>query len=202
MEKRKIDFSKYADMHEEKVIKGKDGNEIIVRDHIPFADKEIMARDMITYTTVIHDDSCVYTSVELEKYKMFAIAKYYTDIDTEDADINDVADYMVNNGLIEEVSSVVNSDFSCVMNMYWLLYDALVETYRDDTSLSKAIRTSFGFLFNGEDITESLAKAEAMKDTVIEAVGALRKVEKEREENIDNGTLRVDGNVINFAKKE
>ena len=46
MEKRKIDMSKYADMHDEKVIKGKDNTDIVVRNHIPFSDKEAMATEM------------------------------------------------------------------------------------------------------------------------------------------------------------
>ena len=79
---------------------------------------------------------------------------------------------------------------------------SVFETYKDDKSITKAVRTSFGFLFNGEDITESMAKAEMTKDTIYNALSALREKEQEASEKINNGKLNVGGNLISFAKKK
>ena len=68
--------------------------------------------------------------------------------------------------------------------------------------VKKAIRTSFGFLFNGEDITESMAKAELTKDTMFKALDAINKKEQEEAEKMNDGKLRVAGNILNFAKRE
>lgn len=202
MEKRKYELGKYADMHEEKEIAGKDGTKVTVRDHIPYAEKEAMGNEMAENMVMVHDDSCTYLSSQENKYELYLIAKYYTDIDTDDVDIDDIANFMINNGLAQAISDYIMDDLDEVRSIYCSLESAVRKTFDDDHSLTKAIRTSFGFLFTGEDITESLAKAEAMKDTVYEAINAFRKVEKEKEENIDHGKLTVGGNVLNFAKKK
>ena len=202
MEKRKIDMSKYSEMCEIVTVEGKDGEKIFVRTHIPYEEKEKMATEMAERLIIIHDDSCVYKSHEFSKIKKFMVAKYYTDIDTDDLTPNDVSDFFINNEMWRMISQECGWDYTIVEDIFNALYKSVKKTYEDDKSLTKAIRTSFGFLFTGEDITESLAKAEAMKDTLYEAVGAWRQVEKEKEEKIDNGTLKVGGNIINFAKKE
>lgn len=202
MEKRKIDLSKYAEQYEIQTVEGTDGTKVVVRSHIPYAEKEQMARELAERMIVIHDDSCVYLSSEYGKYKKYLVAKYYTDIDTEDLMPDDVADYFVNNDMWKMIGQICGWDYAIVEDIFKGLFNAVETTFNDDKSLTKALRTSFGFLFNGEDITESLAKAEAMKDTIYEAVGAWRQVEKEKEEKIDNGTLKVGGNIISFAKKQ
>ena len=64
MEKRKFEFEKYADMHDEKEVTGKDGTKVMVRDHISYAEKEAMANEMAENMIMIHDESCVYESSE------------------------------------------------------------------------------------------------------------------------------------------
>ena len=202
MEKRKIDMGKYADMFVEKTVKGIDGTEITVRNHISYENKELLARELLENTLVIHDDSCAYMSGEMDKAKYSLIMKYYTDVDTDGIDAVDILNFLINNGMMEQIRNVVEEDFDFVMDIYFKIFDAIVLIYEDDNSLSKAVRTSFGFLFTGEDITESLAKAEATKDTLNDAMNALREREKKQQEKIDKGTMKIGGNVISFAKKE
>ena len=133
---------------------------------------------------------------------MYAIAKYYTDIDTEDVDPENIADFFINNGMMRDIMDIVRGDFEEVDDILWRLQESVTKTYEDDKSLTKAIRTSFGFLFTGEDIAENLAQAEGVSDKLFEAFGALRKLESEREEKIDEGKVMVGGNLISFAKKE
>lgn len=202
MDKKKIDMKKYTDMHHEATIVGNDTTAIVVRDHIPYALKEEMAREMAGQIAMIHDDSCVYIGFTENKVRLYMIAKYYTDIDVDDMESDVVADFLINNGLIKDIIEFICDDLDVVEEMYIQMCDAMSITYKDDRSITKALRTSFGFLFNGEDITESLAKAEAMKDTMINAVAALRTVEEEHKENISNGTMSVGGAILNFAKKQ
>ena len=201
MEKRKINFENYADMHEEKTITGKDGTEITVRDHISYMDKTKFVRELIEESIIIHDDSCVYISDQIDRAKYYMIAKYYTDIETQDVDPIEIVDFMINNEIINEINLIICNDLEFVMDMYWNMYSALVDVYADDNSLSKALRTSFAFLFNGEDITDTLAKAEMTKDQMYNAFKLLRDSEKQSEQNVDNGTIKIGGNIINFAKK-
>jgi len=202
MEKRKIDLAKYADMHNEVELVGADETKISVRTHIPYSEKEAMARDMVEQIAMIHDDSCVYVGSNSDKYELYVIAKYYTDIDTEDVEPDDIANFLINDGFADQLNSTIEADYKYVRELYWYLYDGFKASYDDDRSLTKAIRRSFSFMFNGEDITETLAQAEITKDRVFNAFNALRKEEEIKENTIDDGRLMVGGNVINFAKKE
>lgn len=201
MEKKKFNLENYQDTCVEKKIVGTDGTEIIVRNHISYADKENMVQELARICMIIHDEYCVYVSYEIDKVQMALIAKYYTNIDTENIDINDIADFLINNDMYKSLYNIIEDDYNYVLQMFWCLIDSIDISCKEDGSITKALRTSFGFLFNGEDITESLAKAEATKNTIYDAVSAWKRVEKDKEDNIDNGRLKVGGNLINFAKK-
>ena len=180
---------------------GKDGTKIMVRNHIPYEDKIQLCRDVIENCVMVHDDSCCYEGININAERIKAVVKYYTNVNTEDADANAVCDFMINNDLIGQVRNYIHDDFYELEDVYVTMLNMVVDTYEDDVSLKKAIRRSFGFLFTGEDITESMAQAEATSSILFDALGALRKAEKEKEEKIDAGKLSVGGNIINFAKK-
>lgn len=202
MRKKKIDFKKYADMHEEAELTGKDGVQIIVRSHISYADKIQMAKDVIENYVMIHDDSISYESHELPAAQIMAIMKYYTNVPVDDAEIFDVADFAINNELIDPIREYIYNDYFEYIDIYETMLRSVMNNYDDDQSLKKAIKTSFAFLFNGEDITESMAKAEIAKDTMFKALDALNQKEKEESEKVNNGKLNVGGNIISFAKRE
>ena len=202
MRKKKIDFKKYANMHEELEITGKDGVSITVRNHIPYEDKIQMAKDVIENCVMIHDDSCCYIGVDTYAEKIKAIVKYYTDVPVDGADAHAVADFVINNDLLGKIREYIHDDYSEAEDVYVTMLDMVMDIYTDDMSLRKAVRTSFGFLFNGEDITESMAKAEMTKDTLFDALNAINKKEQESKENIDNGKLKVGSNILNFARRE
>ena len=96
----------------------------------------------------------------------------------------------------------IRDDWNAVEDIFFNMSRGVMDNYADDRGLTKAIRTSFGFLFNGEDITESLAKAEATKDTLYKALGALHAKEQEEQEKLKGGKLMVGNNIINFAKRK
>ena len=169
MRKKKIDFKKYADLHEEIELTGNDGTKIQVRNHISYADKIQMARDVIENCVMIHDDSCCYEGINIYAEKIRAIVKYYTNVPADDADAYEVADFVINNGLLAEIREYIHDDYYEAEDVYVTMLNMVMATYTDDMSLKKAIKTSFGFLFNGEDVTESLAKAELTKDTLFNA---------------------------------
>ena len=202
MKKKKVNFKKYADMHEEKELTGKDGTVIVVRDHISYEDKVQMAKDVIENNIMIHDDSCCYESYDIYAAKIMVVAKYYTNINTDDAEPYDVANFLINNELLEPIREYIHDDYFEAEDVYIAMLNAVEETYEDDMSLKKAIKTSFGFLFNGEDITESMANAEMTKDTMYKALNALNQKEKEESEKMNDGKLNVGGNIISFAKRE
>lgn len=202
MEKRKFVLINYADMHEEKEVTGKDGTKVTVRNHIPYSEKEAMAYEMAERMIIIHDESCVYISSAFRKFEMYLIAKYYTDIDTDGVNPEDVSDFFINNEIMDDIESFTRCDYAEAEDIFWRLEKSFIKTYEDDKSIKKAIKQSFGFLFNGEDVTESMAKAEGISRTLLDAMTALRESDAKRIKNVDNGKVTVGGNVISFAKKE
>lgn len=198
----KIDFEKYADMHTDIVVEGDDGIKVAVRNHIPAEAKVKMATEIVENVVMIHDDSCAYDSHLEELWKMLKMLEYYTDVDTKGVTPEQAADFMVNNGLYWRIRDVCDNDWDTVFEIYLNLKSSIIETFKDDHGLTKAVRTSFGFLFNGEDITESLAKAEATEKTIYDAVGALREKEQNDMAKVNNGKMIVGGNIINFSRKD
>ena len=202
MKKHKIEFKKYADMHDEVKVVGKDGTEVMVRTHIPYEEKVKLVREMLEEGMMIHDDSLIYEGYLMQAIQMKKILEYYTDVKVDNIAPEVIADFMVNNEIIGDIEDAIYKDWCAVQDIFFPMMNSVADTYQDDRSLTKALRTSFGFLFNGEDITESLAKAEATKDTMYKALGALREKEQEEKEKINNGKLMIGDNIINFAKRE
>lgn len=208
MRKHKIPLKKYADMHDEvqldTIMNTKDGTQvtITVRSHIPYKEKIAFAQEMAENVIMVHDDSCCYMNYTKRAWELFLIAKYYTDVNTDGAEPEEVADFLINTGFIDRIKEVIGSDLLEVYDLFYSMYDAFEITYNDDRSLAKAVRTSFGFLFNGEDITESLAKAEATKDVMYKALSAIHEKEQEDATKISDGKLKVAGNLINFSRKQ
>lgn len=202
MRKHKIEFKKYADMHEEIEVVGKDGTKVMVRTHIPYGDKLKLAQEILEEGLMIHDDSICYEGHLMEAIRMKKILEYYTDVKVDDIEPQNVADFMVNNELLDGIGEAIYKDWCAVQDILYPMKYGVIDTYADDKGLTKAIRTSFGFLFNGEDITESLAKAEATKDTIYKAIGALNEKEKEENKKVNNGKLMIGNNIINFARRE
>lgn len=198
MDKKKIDFAKYNEMCEEKKVVGKDKTEITVRTHIPYRDKFKMARELVEQNVIIHNDSCAYDNYLDQAVWMLKILEYYTDVDTDGVDEEHAADFMINNEVSQKVHDIIENDLCEVEDIYFKMRDGVMTTFEDDKSLKTALKTSFGFLFNGEDVTESLAKAETVSGTLFDALAALRKEDEKR----NPGKIDVGGNILNFAKKE
>lgn len=202
MRKKKIDFKKYADMHEEIELTGRDGTKIQVRNHISYDDKIQMARDVIEQCVMIHDDSCCYEGVNIYAEKIKAMVKYYTNVPVDDVDAYEVADFVINNELLANIREYIHDDYYEAEDVYVTMMNYVMTTFTDDMSLRKAVKTSFGFLFNGEDITESMAKAELTKNVLFDALDAINRKEKEEQSKMDDGRLNVGGNILNFSKRE
>lgn len=198
MDKKKIDFAKYNEMCEEKKVVGKDRTEITVRTHIPYRDKFKMARELVEQNVIIHNDSCAYDNYLDQAVWMLKILEYYTDVDTDGVDEEHAADFMINNEVYQKIHDIIENDLCAVEDIYFTMRDGVMTTFEDDKSLKTALKTSFGFLFNGEDVTESLAKAETVSGTLFDALAALRKEDEKR----NPGKIDVGGNILNFAKKE
>ncbi len=198
----KIEFGKYADMCATKEIAGADGVIVTVRNHIPYQSKIELATALVENCVMVHDDSCCYEWIDIHAERIKAILKYYTNIDVDDTPSYEVADFAINNELLNDIMDYIRDDLCEVENLFATIENGVIDSFDDDRSLRKAIRTSFGFLFNGEDITESLAKAELTKDAMYNAIKALNDKEKQEQTKLSDGKLKVGNNIVSFSKKK
>ena len=201
MRKKKYNMSKYANYCSEEIFTGTDGTEIVVRNHIPYEEKVSLAREMAEQILMIHDDMCCYYSYEGDAIEKLMVAKYYTNINTEGVSPGTVMDFMINNGLCDAVYEFIRDDWCAVVDIYQDIIHATEKVFDSDRSILRAVRTSFPFLFDGQDITETLANAENISGTLFDALAALKKENKE-EQRINNGVMNVGGNILNFSKRE
>lgn len=197
-EKVKINFSELPDAGEEKIHIA--GIDVTVKHHIPIEEKNQMARDLIDATTFIDDEMKIVQKSYMEDVSaLYLIIMYYTNIDLIDVVPTMLYDWMTYHPDIwDQIRHIVNEDYKIVYRMYCVLKHGITQRYDKENSLSTAVMKTFGFMLNGEDITETLAKSSEISDKMIDVVGQLQELKS----NQDAGKVKVGGNVINIGKKQ
>lgn len=196
MEKIKFDLSGYADKYRELKISGADDVVITVRDHIPLADKlrfmdEFIRKTLINMTNFVYDS---YMQVVTEKAM---IVRYYTDVDADEYTDEELYDFIVNDDLFPSIADFIQDDIEDITMLCSNMREAIMRTTSYESSMTNAIKTSFGFLFDGKDLTATLSESETLRDQLFAAIGALKK----ENESKDKNKISVNGTVINLAQK-
>ena len=176
------------------------GDETIhVLRHIPLDQKVAMATELAEMIAIpnaeigIMGESALY-----EVCLVYLVMKYYTDIDLADTDARSVFDWVISHDAYRPIEMIICNDLWYVTDIADRTMHNLMDEYEKQNGLTHAIKTSFGFLFNGEDITETLAKSQQVSDQMIEVVGKLNEANRKP----DVGKVKVSGNVINIGKKK
>lgn len=198
MEKIKFDISGAAEKHnEEKLQIGE--QELIVRDHIPLDDKIKMATELVQVGATINEEQKLMSKGVLwDEVKLYLIMKFYTNLDVEDLEFNDVVDWVINNNLPPLLEDIIYADIIYVEGLAYQMLENSKAAYDKENSLSTAIMTTFGFLLNGEDITETLAKSREISEQMLTAAEQMNK----SQQKADAGKVKVGGNIINIGKKK
>lgn len=176
------------------------GDETIhVLKHIPLERKVTMATELAEMLLVPNEELGIMTRSALQEVcEVYLVMKYYTDMDLTDVDVQTVFDWVIGHNAYMSVRDVVSNDVWYVTDMALETMENIETEYEKQNGLTHAIKTSFGFLFNGEDITETLAKSQQVSDQMIEVVGKLNEANRKP----DVGKVKVSGNVINIGKKK
>lgn len=201
MDKVKMDFANIGDIHKDRIV-DVNGTQVTVRTHIPMEEKRKMAEEWTEMTVLFDDENNIcLNSHENEFIRMYLMMKYYTNLDVDDVGVDDVANLLINTESEGKIYGCVVDDLCYVQDMTIQMRSNVREMYNTGNSLAHAVKTSFGFLFNGEDITETLAKSQILSDKMLEAVKVLQDKEKEAPKKANNGVLTVGGKIVNIAKK-
>lgn len=187
---------------------GKNGDKIMVYRHIPYTEKEMLAFELAAGTFVCDDENKLsYTSYKRKLIEAYLIAKYYTNIDVEDAADEDdyikVFDYLVHNELYEGIMNAIAYDYNIFSEaiMYDLL-GATMQVFEKQNSFTAKLEKVFGFMFTGEDLTEQIAAAEDINGKLVDMFKAVQERDA-KNALLKNGKAKVNsgGAVLNMAKK-
>ena len=199
MEKKKFKIAGCADLCDEHTI-DVNGEELTVRTHIPLEQKIAMAQDLVAFISLIDDENEIMSESHWYQVSLvYLTVLYYTNADLDDVNASDVFDWMINTGVYDQtLENLVYEDRYYVVEMAQAIYKNISNTYAVEHGLAHAVKKTFGFMFNGEDITETLAKSQAISDKMIDVVGKLNAAEQPKSKD---GVVKVGGNVIRIAKK-
>lgn len=199
MEKKKFKIAGCADLCDEHTI-DVNGEELTVRTHIPLEKKLAMAQELVTFISLIDDENEIMSESHLYQVGLvYLTVLYYTNADLDDVNATDVFDWMINTGVYDQtLENLVYEDRYYVVEMAQAIYKNISNAYAVEHGLAHAVKKTFGFMFNGEDITETLAKSQAISDKMIDVVGKLNAAEQPKSKD---GGVKVGGNVIRIAKK-
>lgn len=206
----KIKIGKQAKEPHVSTFVGQDGATVYVKHCLPYEEKERFAIEWATLTFAVNEEtSVVYIAYNQDLVKTFLTVKYYTNIDVSDYDKNDrwheVYDYVLFNGLLDDINTVVQKDMDLIQSIYYRMYSVMDETERVANSLSHKIKKSFSSILTDEDITETLAKSEIINEKMIDMLGVFRSHEKEQTMlqagKQDKSKVRIGGALVNMAKK-
>lgn len=203
MEKIKISAEKIPEIHLVEIV-GNNGDKLQVAENIPYFKKEYMALELSAFLTVTDEDQQImYDNYKYLLLESVLIAKYYTNIDVSELgneeDWQMLFDYLTINGVYEKIREVICRDYAIVRDIAEKMLKPARELFDRKYSLAHKVSVAFSSVLDGsEDLAESVAKSEAVNNTMVDMIDAYNEQKKEKK----NKNIKLDnGAVINFAKK-
>lgn len=158
------------------------GQEVNVTNWIPYARKIEAAKEYVATAYSFYEDAGVVCLNHMDTAVVLMIQlKYYTDMDVskyvseEDlCDLMDAADE--NRGAIDEFCAFIREDSNVIFydiaeKIEW----ATEKIYEQEHSIGHKIMKSFGFLFDGKDIAQTLAEGREVSEQMVDHLGAIAK---------------------------
>ena len=176
MEKIKVDLKDYKLEAEELDLK----NGIIVKNRIPYSDKEKMAVEYINSTTSVDENLgicyTIYSSILVWNYLFL---KYYTNIDVDDVeDLTILFDYAQSHDLMSDiVKAHVCEDVDHVYDIADIYRESVVTLYEKEHSLEQQVKTILS-----TDVDTNIAETRELIEKLTDMKGAL--IEKEEREKV------------------
>lgn len=157
------------------------GKTVTVKDRIPYRQKAEAAEDLASLCVVFNEElGIAYDSYLHSEYTYFIMVKYYSDMDLSeyngDGWIFDFMDALEQDAEgFDALREYARDDFDTVERLEWNLRNTVQELYNKEHSLEHRAMTSFGFLLDGKDLTETLAQARDVNEQMIDHLGAIAK---------------------------
>lgn len=166
---------------------------------LPYKAKTWMAIDMAERSLVFDEERGVaFEGYTHEAVTIACMMEYYTDLDmaayADEEGMYALVDLLVSHGALDILWDELSEDLYHVRRIYEAIRASAIRSFEHGLTLDHLIRKSFGFLFTGEDITETLAKADGVNNTMVELLGAFMKQQAAPD--------ATGGKLLRFGKKE
>lgn len=203
MDKLKIDSTMIPET-EMCEMRDANGNVWMVKKHIPYAQKEMMALEISVYTMITDEDKkMVYENFKSYLIETMLIAKYYTTIDVaelgSEEKMQELFDYLTFTGLYDVLMETVADDYRMVRAISNRMMDPARVSYERENSLSYKISNMFGDALDADTMAQTIAKTEEVNNTMVDLIDAYRE-KKGRESNKEMALGN--GAVISLARKK
>lgn len=197
-----------VDMNVVTEVTGKNGDVILVKKMLPYAEKEMQAYEVAAASFVINEeDKVCYESYKRPLIETFLLTKYYTNVDVSEYESEEgyekLYDYLTFNELYDPIMEACRVDYwRHVDEIAWRLKDAATTSYEKKNSFGYKLEQTFGFLFTGEDLTDQIAAAEDVNGKMIDMFKAVQERDA-KNALLKNSKAKVNsgGAVLNMAKK-
>lgn len=175
-----------------------EGVTIKVRRRIPRMKKEEAAEEMVTGSLIMDEELGIcHQSLNAEVYHLFAALRHYTDLDVSAYETDDgmyqLYDMFRASQAYAQLFDFIREDWQEVLRIYDDLSEIVTSVFVRQHSLEYRL-TGFleDFLAVG-DLTQTLAQAHEINNTLVDAFGALKEQQK--------AEPKLGGNVLSFARK-
>lgn len=177
-----------------------DGVQVKVRNYLPYAEREEAAAEYAARALVVADEEngIVYDSYRIDIEWDYVMVKYYTNIDVDGIQTEDVFDYAKRTGLLEVIKETAGEDVYLTLGMGDKMVFAATTAIEKRGSLPYFIKNRMGYLLDSEKTADVLAQAEDLKEKMIDILGAVKERDAMRSAQ-KKPTVITDG--VNLAKK-
>lgn len=175
------------------------GKDIHFRTALPQKMKTWMALDMAEAGLVFdYDLGIAYESYTREVVLVVCMMRYYTDLDLSayqgQEGYFELYDILESHGMLDYLYGQLAPDLEKVKAIYNNLYASAAKTFVQRHSLDYLVRKSFGSLLSTEDITQTIAEASDVNNTMVDLLGAFAKLQTPQK--------MVDEGLTKFGKRD
>lgn len=156
------------------------GQEVSVKNHVSYQQKMDAAEEYVAMSAVFDEEhGLCYMSPYEEAVKKYMKLKTYAGLDMSNYNgIDGLCKLMddIDETPIDEFEEFVDDDWSVLRDLAYTIYYNVENVFEKEHSLEHRVKTSFGFLFDGKDLTQTLAEAREVNEQMIDHLGAIAQV--------------------------
>lgn len=133
-----------------------------------------------------------YIGYNADLIRAFLILVHYTDLDTSEYDTGEgrqtLYDIIATHDMWDDILGIVEADMADVDNICMRLESSARRSFEHSHSLQFQVLKTFQSILGAEDVTETIAKAEALNSKLIDMLGALQ---TQQSAPIETGGMRL-----------